>query len=153
MLTFKKILWPTDFSCPSYEALKTANELALHNSSELYFVHIITPMPPIAEPLPGKPHFNVSLYLDELKSSAKKSLQEVIDKKIDKRIKVRAIVAQGDAAIEIARIAEREDVDLIVIATHGTTRRQHFFLGSVVEKLVRIACTHVLTIRTSSEKK
>ena len=48
MLPFKKILHPTDFSEPSYEALKAANELALHFSAELCLVHVVSPIP-IAE--------------------------------------------------------------------------------------------------------
>lgn len=147
MITFKKILWPTDFSEPSYEAFKTAKELALHFSSELYLVHVVTPMPPLVEIPRDRPSFNVSSYRKELRSSAEKSLQEVIDKKIGKRLKVHAFVGNGDPAVEITRIAKREHVELIVIATHGTTGRRRFLLGSVAEKLVRIASTPILTIR------
>jgi nucleotide-binding universal stress UspA family protein len=146
-ITFKKILWPTDFSEPSYEAFKTAKELASHFSSELYLVHVIRPLPPLVEIPRDRPIFNVSLYRKELQSSAEKSLQEVINKKIGKRLKVHAVVANGDAAVEINRIAKRENVELIVIATQGTTGRRSFFLGSVAEKLVRITTTPVLTIR------
>ncbi|NIO49420.1 MAG: universal stress protein [Candidatus Aminicenantes bacterium] len=152
MITFKKILWPTDFSEPSYEAFKTAKELALHFSSELYLVHVVTPMPPLVETPRDRPSFNVSLYRKELRSSAEKSLQEVIDKKIGERLKVRALVTIGDAAVEITRIAKRENVELIVIATQGTTGRRRFFLGSVAEKVVRIASTPILTIRAPSKE-
>jgi nucleotide-binding universal stress UspA family protein len=122
MLPFRKILWPTDFSGPSYKALKTANELASHFSSKLNIVHVITPMPPI-------------------------------DKKISKKIAVHAIVTNGNPAVEIARIAESENVDLIVIATHGTSGWQRFFFGSVAEKVVRIASSPVLTIRGPQKDK
>ena len=149
MLPYKKILWPTDFSGPSYRALKTANELALHFTSELYVVHIITSLPPLVPVVPGRPTFNVSSYLKELKLAAKKSLQEVIDKKIGKSLEVHAIVGHGNAAVEIARIADRENIELIVIASHGTTSWQRFFFGSVAERLVRIASCPVLIIRRS----
>jgi nucleotide-binding universal stress UspA family protein len=148
MLILKKILWPTDFSEPSYEAFKKAKELAMHFSSELYLVHVITPMPPLIEIPRDRPSFNVSLYRKELRYSAEKSLQEVISKKIGKRLKAHTVVANGDAAVEITRTAKRENVDLIVIATHGTTGWRRFFLGSVAEKVVRIASTPVLTIRS-----
>lgn len=152
MLLFRKILWPTDFSDPSYKALIIANELALHFSSELYIVHVITPLPPVVEASSSRPKFNVSVYLGELKLSAEKSLQEVIDKKIDKRLKVHAFVAQGDAAVEINRIAKRENVELTVIATHGTSGWKRYFFGSIAEKVVRIASRPVLTIRAPHEK-
>jgi len=153
MFTFKKILWPTDFSGPSYEAFKTAKELALHFSSELYLVHVITPMPPVVEIPRDRSSFDVSLYRKELQFSAEKSLQEVIDKKIGKKLKVHAIVVHGAAAIEINRIAKRENVELIVIATHGTTGWKRYFLGSVAEKVVRIASTPVLTIQAPHGEK
>lgn len=149
MLPYKKILWPTDFSGPSYRALKTANELALHFASELYVVHIIASLPPLVPIVPGRPTFNVSSYLKELRLSAKESLQEVIDKKIGKSIKVHAIVGHGNVAVEISRIADKENIELIVIASHGTTGCQRFFFGSVAEKLVRIASCPVLIIRGS----
>jgi nucleotide-binding universal stress UspA family protein len=147
MFMFKKILWPTDFSEPSYEAFKTAKELAVHFSSELYLVHVVTPMPPLVEIPRDRPGFNVSLYRKELRSSAEKSLQEVISRKIGKRLKVHAVVGNGDAAVEITRIAKRENVDLVVIATHGTTGWRRFQLGSVAERVVRIASTPILTVR------
>lgn len=148
VLPFKKILWPTDFSEPSYNALKTAHELALLFSSELYIIHVVTPLPPLVEIPQGRPNFNVQLYLDELQLSAKKSLQEIIDKKIEKKLAVHAIVVHGDAAVEVTRIAERENVDLIVIATHGTTGWQRSFFGAVAEKVARIAPCSVLIIRS-----
>ena len=150
MLPFKKILWPTDFSEPSYEALKTAHELALLFSSELYIAHVVTPLPPLVEIPQDRPKFDVPSYLDELQLSAKKSLQEVIDKKIEKKLAVHAIVLHGDAAVEVTRIAERENIDLIVIATHGTTGLRRFFFGSIAEKVARIASCSVLIIRSHS---
>jgi nucleotide-binding universal stress UspA family protein len=81
MLPLKKILWPTDFSDPSLEALKSAQELALHFSAELYAVHVIAPIPVVAIP-PGPTGFNVGLYQGELERAAKKSLREIRDRRI-----------------------------------------------------------------------
>jgi nucleotide-binding universal stress UspA family protein len=150
VLPFKKILWPTDFSEPSYDALKTAHELALLFSSELYIVHVITPLPPLVEIPHDRPNFDVPSYLDELQLSAKKSIQEVIDKKIEKNLAVHASVVHGDASVEVTRIAERENIDLIVIAAHGTTGSRRFFFGAVAEKIARIASCSVLIIRSPS---
>jgi len=48
MLPLKKILCPTDFSDPSFEALNVAIELAVHFSSELILIHVVAPIPIIA---------------------------------------------------------------------------------------------------------
>jgi nucleotide-binding universal stress UspA family protein len=157
MLPFKKILCPTDFSEPSYEALKAANELALHFSSELYLVYVVAPIPRLsaleAPEVPGGPYdFNIPLHLEKLEEEANTRLNQVVKEKISKEVQVRSMVVHGRAADEIVRVAEKEKVDLIVIATHGETGWQHFFSGSVTEKVVRIATHPVLTIRAPRKK-
>jgi nucleotide-binding universal stress UspA family protein len=149
MLTFKKILCPTDFSESSYEAIKTAGEIAFHFGSELYVLHVVSPVPVV--PLGAEPSaFNVSLYEQELETSSKKSLEEIIHQLEWKDLKVRLIVLRGNAADEIVRIAQEENVDLIVIATRGRTGLDRFIFGSVAEKVVRLARCPVLTITSQS---
>ena len=81
MLPLKKILLPTDFSEPFYEALKVAKKMAMHHSAELIFMHVVPALPPFAPPPKDKPSFNVMAYVKNLHSSAEKSIQEVIEKK------------------------------------------------------------------------
>ncbi len=152
MLPIKKILCPTDFSEPSYEALKVANELAQHFSADLLLVHVINPIPIVSTPT-GPMSFNVSSYQKELEDSAKKSLQDIINQMVAKELKVIPIVAYGIAADEIVSIAEEQNVDLIVIATHGRTGFRHLISGSVTEKVVRISHHPVLTIRAPKTNK
>lgn len=59
---------------------------------------------------------------------------------------VRALV-EGSPFVEIIRYAWEQDIDLIVLPTHGQTGLVHVMLGSVVEKVVRKAPCPVLTIR------
>ena len=153
MLTFKKILWPTDFSEPSYEALTMADELARHFSAELIVVHAVTPVP--SYPTPGispgaaavPEQFDISPYIREMEESAKKSLNEVIEKRISKEAVVRPLVSLGEPADVLTRLVDEENIDLIVIATHGRTGWRRFIFGSVAEKVVRLATCPVLTIR------
>ncbi len=154
MLPFKKILCPTDFSEPSSEALKVANELALHFSAELCLVHVLAPIPvvtaattPISAGAPTTT-FDVVAYEKELKVASQEKLSALIDRGVAKELKVQSYLAQGKAADEIARIAEKEKVDLIIISTHGETGFRHMIFGSVAEKVVRHAPCPVLTIRT-----
>jgi nucleotide-binding universal stress UspA family protein len=151
MLPFKKILYPTDFSEASYEALKAANELALHFSTELYLVHVVSPNP-IAEAstdFSGTADLSV---LEEMETSAKNLLQGIVKQKVPKELHTHQIVVLGGAADEIIRIGEEEKVDLIVIATHGQTGWRHLVFGSVAERVVRLAPCPVLTIRAPHEE-
>ena len=76
MLPFKKILYPTDFSDPSYEALKAANELALHFSAELCVVHVVSP---VAQ-APADPSGSDYLALQEMEKAARESLKKWLRK-------------------------------------------------------------------------
>jgi universal stress protein A len=146
MLPFKKILCPTDFSDPSYEAFKTASELAVQFSAELCLVHVIGPIPTASAPGVAPAGFSVGVYQQELEKSAQRDLQKVIDEKMPQGIVARAIVAHGDAANEIVRVADEEDADIIIIATHGRTGWRHLVFGSVAERVVRHANCPVLTV-------
>ncbi|MGC3969962.1 MAG: universal stress protein [Pirellulales bacterium] len=46
-------------------------------------------------------------------------------------------LVMGNPADEIVRLAEEENVDLIVMATHGRTGLSRVFMGSVAEQVVR----------------
>lgn len=152
MLPVKRILWPTDFSDPSLEALKAAQELATSFCSELYLLHVIPPIPVVAGP-DGPTGFNVSLYEADLERSAKKLLSDIREKRISKDIKVHQIVSLGNPAYEIPRIAEEKQIDLMVLATHGETGWRHFVFGSVAEKVIRHVSCPVLTIHAPKEIK
>ena len=146
MLPITKILWPTDFSEPSYEALKVADEMALHFSAELIITHVVTPIPVI--PIHDDPtSFNLPLYEKEMETSAEKSLDRISQERISQAVNRRFKVIYGDPAAQIVRLASDESVDLIVIATHGLTGWRKFMFGSVTEKVIRMSTRPVLSIR------
>jgi nucleotide-binding universal stress UspA family protein len=138
MLPLKKILCPTDFSEPSYEGVKAANEFALHFSAELTMLHVVSPVPiiPSPEPTPG---FDVVSYQQEMELYAVKSLDKLVKEKISEKATVHKKIVIGSAADEIIRSAKDEKMDIIVIATHGLTGWRRFVFGSVAEKVVRLA--------------
>ena len=152
MLPIRKIICPTDFSEPSYEAIKSAGELAFHFGSELCVLHVVSPVPSV--PVGVEPSgFNVSLYERELEASSKRSLEEIIHQMEWKDLKLRLIVVRGNAADEIVRTAEEEHADLIVIATRGRTGLDRLIFGSVAEKVVRLARCPVLTVVSQPPEK
>jgi universal stress protein A len=158
MLPFKKILCPTDFSEPSFEALKAAQELALHFSAELILVHVVAPVPRVsvteAPEVHGNPHdLNVPLHMEKLEEEAQDRLRKLADQRLSKDVRVQQIVVHGRAADEIVKVAGEEKVDLIVLATHGESGWSQFFFGSVTERVVRTAGHPVLVIRAPRQKK
>jgi len=151
MKKIQKILWPTDFSVPSYKALDAALLLARTYRAELLLVHVIPPMPSLSGPeLPGS--FDAGRFQVALGQSAIRSMDAVRKKRIPKGIKAKAFIVQGSPAHEIVELAAKKHVDLIVISTHGETGFKHLLFGSVAEKVVRHAKQPVLIIRSPQSK-
>ena len=142
----RKILCPTDFSEGSRAAISQATELAKQFRAAIYLLHAISMQAP---PLPTHPEYSFNLLeankiLDE---QARRNLQQAAEQLKNAGFATRAIVVVGDAATAIVETAEREQVDLIVIATYGKTGWRRLAFGSVTEKVVRLATCPVLTIR------
>ena len=144
MLPFRKILCPTDFSGPSYKALRAANELALHFSTALVLVHVV----PLVIDIPTSADFYIPSHVRTAQARAKKELQEVVEKRISEKVRIRTKVVIGEPGDEIVKTAADENADIIVIATHGLTGWRRLIFGSVAEKVVRLAPCPVLTIQS-----
>jgi len=147
MKKFQKILWPTDFSNPSYKALEAALDLARTYRAELWLMHVIPPMPSLSGPeLPGS--FDAGRFQSVLEKSAVSSMENVKKKRIPRGVKVQSLIVQGSPAHEITEVARKKRFDLIVIATHGQAGFKHLLFGSVAEKVMRHSTVPVLIIRS-----
>ncbi len=151
MLPINKILCPTDFSEASFEGLKNANELADHFSAELILLNVVSPLPGI----PGSTAptgFHIPAVLEEIEASTKEQVQKLKNKYISSNIKSKKIVIIGDPPTEIVKRAADDNVDVIVMSTHGQSGWKRLVCGSVTEKVIRMAECPVLTIRGPKEK-
>ncbi len=148
MFDFKRILCSTDFSEPSFAGLDAACDLARKYSGQLILVHVVEPIPTAAVPIGDHSGFNVAVHQRVLKENAETSIRELVEKRLPPEVPVKTVIAEGDPANQIVRVAATEEVDLIVIATHGRTGWRHVIYGSVAERVVRLAGPAVLTIRT-----
>ncbi len=145
MLPIKKLLCPTDFSDASLEALDVAMSFARHFGAELLVVHVVAPVPTVAAPT-DPVAFDVGAYQQGLGDASERQLRELLEKRVPEGVTYRGVVVQGDAAHEVIRTAEEENVDLIVTATRGASTWRVFVFGSVAERIVRGAPCPVLTI-------
>lgn len=150
MLPPKVIMSPVDFSGHSETALNAAVELASCFRSEICLVHVVPAIPKL--PSPSK-IFSEREYEEQLHEDAQKRLDELA-KKIGKGgVVVKSVVATAnDVSMELLRAAEHNNVDLIVIATHGMTGWRKLAFGSVAEKVVRLATCPVLVMRIHAEE-
>ena len=158
MLLFKKILCPTDFSEPSYKALKAANELAKEFKSELILIHVLSPTqvfpssPGFAPGMPVSSTYLPANVADEIEKHAADSLRMVLKEKVSTDVKSKTELLHGSPAEEIAQYAEKSKVSVIIMGTHGFTGWRHMLLGSVTEKVVRLSMSPVITIPAHGEK-
>jgi nucleotide-binding universal stress UspA family protein len=151
MLPPKRILSPLDFSDPSNEALNTAADLASRFGAELLLVHVVAMLPRLPSPATI---FNEAEFEQELHKDGVQRLHELDRKLTAKGVKVRSEVGTAnDVGMEIIRLAEHNNVDLIVIATHGMTGWHRLAFGSVAEKVVRLAACPVLLLRAEAAEK
>lgn len=152
MLPFRKVLVTTDFSETSLEAVPVAAELAGHFGACLCLVHVLPIDTPTPWDVPPYADFGLASiplpeYEGQVRREVERRLGQVLAKHVPSNLTVETMVARGDAAAEIGRIAKERGVDLIVIATHGWTGWRHLVFGSVAERVLREAPCAVLSIR------
>lgn len=135
----KRIVVPVDFSDLSLAALDRAIEIA-GDVGEVHAIHVLTELTTME---PGNLYGTVS---DEARIEA---TEEYLRKRLtdEKYAKVIFHATVGDAGREIASFAERESADLITIPSHGHGFVKRLLLGSVAERVVRMATCPVLVLR------
>ncbi|MDR2622997.1 MAG: universal stress protein [Methanobrevibacter sp.] len=141
---YKKILLPTDGSKFSDKSEEHALFLAELMGSEIIGLSVID-----MKFFSGLPANDTIYEINKiLKEESEKNLErfENIKKEKNSDVKIRTIAVEGYPADAILEVAEKEDVDLIVIGSSGKTGLQKFLMGSVAEKVIKTAKCNVLVI-------
>lgn len=149
MVKIRRILCPVDFSEASAVAIEYALDLAADNKAEVRFVHVYQ------SPGYALPDGEI-VGGHDLDAQIGKQLQRELDalakKYAGRGAKLATHLIEGVPYVEIVRIAKELAVDMIVMATHGRGGFSHFLLGSVAERVVRMAECPVLTVRQAKAK-
>jgi len=146
MIDLQRILVPTDFSKSSSNALTYAGAFAEKFGAELYLIHVVQdlslfiPEAVLVGPVPAPP-------AEQFLAAARTALERAIQGLSFPGVTIHSEVLEGSAFDAIIRFAREKDIDLIVMGTHGHTGLAHLLLGSVAEKVVRLAPCPVLTVR------
>lgn len=146
MIKIKNILVATDFSAPSDSALEYGRALALNFGARLHVLHVVeTPM--FAAGVDGAA-FDYAMMQETLQEDARRKLADLVGPDVGQPPAMTTVVSAGPSpAIVITDYARDSDIDLIVMGTHGRGLLGHVFMGSVAERVVRIAPCPVLTLR------
>lgn len=144
----EKILVPTDFSPSSKAAVDYAAAIAKQFHAELVLIHVIeSPAYSVTDTLVVVNHEAA------LKTTAEALMDNLRQECREKGFSVSGRVVTGTPYREIIKEAEEKQVDLIAIGTHGRTGVERLLLGSVAEKVVRLAAVPVLTIHSPERAK
>jgi nucleotide-binding universal stress UspA family protein len=146
MITLKNILVTTDLSDHSLAALEYASTLSILYGANLYLLHVKDLSPP---PMYGVhlPDFGAERFVQETLEEGVRDLEAFTRNNLSPDLRFTPVVRVGRPVEEINRFARDENVDLIVMATHGWTGLKHVLLGSVAEKVVRTSPVPVLTVK------
>ncbi len=137
---YEKILVPLDGSELAEVALPYAEEMAGKLGSEVTLLHV-------CESAEAQYHHMHQLYIQKMVASTKRGAKKYSEKPDDKAITVRSSILSGHPAEQIVDFAEKQHIDLIVIATHGWSGIRRWVLGSVADKVVRATKRPVALIR------
>ncbi len=148
MLLIRRILFPTDLSGPAAYAWPFALTLAQKFSAEVHLLHVVAPPPQLTEPHAMK--FHPEKMVQSLAAKAAASMHQQVEAATARGLIFHCEVRVGMASRKIVHYAAEHDIDLIVMATHGRTGLAHILLGSVAEKVARLAACPVLTIKQPS---
>ena len=140
----KKILIPTDFSEHAEYALKVAAQIAKKHNGEIILLHMLE--------LPNQTGDAVSSghALPEImffKNAALAKLEGLMDSDFLEGLKVSEIVQFELAFDGILKLIKKNDIDLIVMGSHGASGFKDMFIGSNAEKVVRHSEVPVLIIK------
>lgn len=151
MLPITRILAPTDFSERSYPALDLAVELAAHFSAELLIAHALTPITIVEPAAAGPVPHNLDIYRDSMIRSSETALEGLVDSRVPEGLVCTTEIVWGSPAPSIVKLAGDHACDLIVMCTRGATGLSRLVMGSVTERVVRLAEVPVLTVQATDE--
>jgi nucleotide-binding universal stress UspA family protein len=144
-LSIKKVLVPIDFSDYSKSSLKYAVNFAKSFNADITLIYVIEPI--IYPPDFSMGQIAIPSVSPEWDERAHEELEKLAKNEISSDVNVKVIIKTGKPFVEIIETASEEDIDIIIIATHGHSGVEHILFGSTAEKVVRKAPCPVLTLR------
>ncbi|TSE07429.1 universal stress protein [Aquimarina algiphila] len=142
----KNILVPTDFSTQAESALKVAAQIAKKNGAKIYLLHILDLPIHLSDLMSSGASAAAPEAIFFMKQTHKK-FEEVMEQEYLKDIEVIETVSFEDVLGGIIDSCEKNNVDIIIMGSHGSSGFEELFIGSNAEKVVRTSKQPVLVIK------
>lgn len=142
------ILVPIDFSERSKKALQVADKFAKIFNGRITPFYSHLPISELDEPYALGLSSNMYQNFEDLEDQLASRVEEIAEENVDTTRLDEPSVVLGNAAEAI--IDASEDYDYIIMSSHGRTGFSRFLLGSVAEKVLRLAHTPVMIVENDS---
>ena len=152
MIKLEKVLVPTDFSDFSKPAMTHGCAMAARFDSELHLLHVCPDPAMLIAESGGLSGVGMVEQAEALESSAAENLAALPPDGWDNGKRIVRCTRTGSPFYEVIQYAKEQDIDLIVIGTHGRTGLMHLLMGSVAENIVRKAPCPVLTVKPDAHQ-
>ena len=128
----QRILMATDFSASAAHALRLAAAIARALGGKIQVVHVLA-------------------LLEADPAMAEQEMPRFVPDDLESLVESKKIIRATTAELGVIHEAREQNADMIVIGTHGRTGLSHVLLGSVAERVVRLADRPVLTVRAPAD--
>jgi nucleotide-binding universal stress UspA family protein len=138
----RRILCPIDFSDNAAYALRVALDIARQNEASVVVLHVADTL--------GPENATFGQVASELQPEAHiRRLEERLGRAVppDAGVMVHCLLREGDPVRAIEAVVRSEGCDLIVAGTHGRSGLRHLLMGSIAERIVRLAPCPVLVLK------
>jgi nucleotide-binding universal stress UspA family protein len=150
---YRKILVPLDGSTLSELAIPHAEAIARQFDSEIILTRVCQPVAMPVEFYPAMAGVAYDYHLD-LQAQVEKEVKEYLadwQKKLQwDKVKCRSLALEGFVPEAILKTAETEEVDLIVMSTHGRSGLSRWVYGSVAAKVLQAARCPIFLVRAKN---
>ncbi|AUV81776.1 universal stress protein [Salinigranum rubrum] len=144
---YDAILVPTDGSDAGDRAVEHAIELATAFDATVHALYVIDAA------LYSSLEAGVDAVITALESEGQAAVDDVADRCAGAGIDVQTAVVVGTVHRSIRSYVDENDIDLVVMGTHGRQGIERFLLGSVTERTVRTSQVPVLTVRAADDER
>ncbi|MBT1703736.1 universal stress protein [Chryseosolibacter indicus] len=142
----KKILVPCDFSKPAINAFRFALDLASQSKGSIELLHVVEL--PVMHDTVLMPVLNFEEeLLKELKEKSEGEFSKIITKYNKDNVKATFNVVFGAPSLQIIDYIKNNNIDLVIMGSHGASGLREIFVGSNAEKIVRHSPVPVLVIK------
>jgi nucleotide-binding universal stress UspA family protein len=142
---YDRVLVPTDGSSASEGAVDHAIEIAKQYDATLHAIYVVDTAAYTSLEVGS------DIVIEALREEGTNVVEAVKSKAESAGVTVETTVETGIVHRRIVDYVNEEDIDLVVMGTHGRTGVGRFLLGSVAEKVVRTADAPVMTVRAAAE--